>query len=148
MRRTSVKLEEVMPIIKEQLALGKNVKFTPKGTSMRPMLIGERDQVVLSPLPGKLKKYDLPLYQRDDGAYVLHRISKVGDTYTCIGDNQYIYEPNVRHDQMIGLVTAFVHNGKRYKVTDISYRIYSVLWCNSRYLRRALGYIYRHIFRR
>ncbi len=148
MQKTSVKLDDIMPIMREQLARGQSVKFTPRGTSMQPMLVGDRDQVILSPLPEKLKKYDLPLYQRDDGAYVLHRIMKAGDTFTCIGDNQFVFEHFVRQDQMIGLVAEFVHNGKQYKVTDISYKIYRILWCNSRLLRRGLGYLYRHIFRK
>ena len=101
----SVQLEQLMPLIREQLAEGKTVRFSPRGVSMLPMLRQGIDSVVFSPLPEKLKKYDLPLYQRQNGQYVLHRIVKVGDTYTCIGDNQLAYEPELRHDQMIALVT-------------------------------------------
>ena len=57
-----VRLEMLMPLIREQLASGRNVQFKPKGTSMRPMLRQGIDSVILSPLPqGKLKKYDLHL---------------------------------------------------------------------------------------
>ena len=102
------RLESLMPLFKEKL---------------------------LSPLPKKLKKYDLPLYQRDNGQFVLHRIVKVGQTYTCIGDNQYIYETGVRHDQMIGLVTGFYRGEKFYKVNSLSHRLYRCLWHRSRWLR-------------
>lgn len=124
-----------MPLIRERLAKGVTVQFKPKGTSMRPMLRQGIDSVVLAPLPEKLKKYDLPLYQRDNGQYVLHRIVEVGDTYTCIGDNQYEYEHGVRHDQMIGLVTGFYRDQEYHSVTQLSHRLYRSLWHHSRKLR-------------
>ena len=125
-------LDLLMPLIKERLAVGQSVRFGPKGTSMLPMLRQGIDNVVLSPLPGKLKKYDLPLYQRENGQYVLHRIVKAGDTYTCIGDNQFILEPDVRHDQMIGVVTAFYRGKRRVSVTGLAYRLYCRFWHISR----------------
>lgn len=133
-----VPLDLLMPLIKERLAAGQPVRFSPKGTSMLPMLRQGIDKVVLSPLPEKLRKYDLPLYQRDNGAYVLHRIVKAGDTYTCIGDNQFILEPGVRSDQMIGVVTAFYRGTKRCAVTSGAYRLYCRLWHHSRFLRRCV----------
>lgn len=137
MSEINVRLDSIMPLIRERLAEGESVQFTPRGTSMLPMILGGRDQVVLSPLPEKLKKYDLPLYQRDDGQYVLHRIVKVGEDYTCIGDNQFLYEPHVRDDQMIALATGFVRKGKTYGMDSLSYKLYCRLWHGSRSLRRC-----------
>ena len=130
-------LDDMMPTIRQTLAQGKNVTFTPGGISMLPMLRPNKDSVTLSPLPRQLKKYDLPLYRRDNGQYVLHRVVKVGKTYTCIGDNQFYREPGLRHDQMIGIVTEFVRDGKRIPVTDLPYRLYSRFWHHSRLLRRC-----------
>ena len=62
-----VALEELMPLIRQQLEQGQPVKFSPQGTSMLPMLRQGRDSIVLSPVPAKLKKYDLPLYRRNNG---------------------------------------------------------------------------------
>ncbi len=132
MPETSVRLAQLLPLIQERLAEGESVQFTPHGTSMRPMLYGGRDQVVLSPLPEKLKKYDLPLYRRDDGHFILHRVVKADKTYTCIGDNQFVYEPGVRHDQMIAVTTGFYRKGKFCSVESFRYRMYSRLWCWSR----------------
>ena len=132
---TSKYLNDLMPLIRERLAGGQSVRFAPKGTSMLPMLRQGVDTVEISPLPEQLKKYDLPLYQRDNGQYVLHRIVRVGETYTCIGDNQFIFEPDVRQDQMIALVTAFVRDGKRIEVTDPRYQFYCRFWCASRPVR-------------
>ena len=133
---SSVSLDDIMPIIREQLALGESVKFSPRGISMLPMLRQGVDSIVLSTLPPRLKKYDIPLYQRENGSYVLHRIVSVqGDSYTLIGDNQFVYEKGISHSQCIGVVTAFYRGDKMYSVNDLSYRIYCVLWCGSRKLR-------------
>lgn len=141
-------LEQLLPAIQAQLTQGRKVKFYPKGTSMLPMLRPGRDFVILSPLPGKLKKYDLPLYRRDNGQFVLHRVTRVGDTYTCMGDNQFFSEEGLRHDQMIGLVTAFCRDNKEIPVTNIAYRLFCRLWHFSRPLRhfwrRGIGWIRRN----
>ena len=130
-----MRLEQVMPLMKEQLAAGKTVRFSPRGVSMLPMLRQGIDSVVLSPVPEKLRKYDLPLYQRDSGQYVLHRIVEVGDTYTCIGDNQFVLEPGLRHDQMIAVVTAFTRGQRLHQVTEPGYRLYCRFWHHTRSVR-------------
>ena len=130
------RLEDLMPLIQEQLDAGKTVRFSPRGISMLPMLRQGKDQVVLSPLPETLKKYDLPLYRRKDGQFVLHRIIAVGETYTCMGDNQFDPEPGLQRDQMIALVTSFRRNGRDIPVTDPVYRLYCRFWHYSRKLRR------------
>ena len=132
---TSVRLEQLLPLIQERLASGESVQFTPQGTSMRPTIYGGRDQVVLSPLPEKLKKYDLPLYRRDDGQFVLHRIVKVAETYSCIGDNQFILEEGVPQEWMIALTSGFVRKGKYYSVDSFGYRVYCRLWHWTRPIR-------------
>lgn len=128
-------LEELMPLIREQLSSGHSVQFSPKGTSMLPMLREGMDRVVLSPLPAELKKYDLPLYQRRDGKYVLHRIVGVGETYAMLGDNQFTREPGIRREQMIGVVTTFYRGKKVHSVNELPYRIYCRLWVHSRRFR-------------
>lgn len=128
-------LSQIMPLIREQLDSGRNVKISPKGTSMLPMIHQGRDSVTLSPLPDKLKKYDIPLYRRDNGQYVLHRVIKVDVTYTCMGDNQFDPEPGLRREQMIAVVTAFSRNGREHTVNEFPYLLYCRLWYHSRKVR-------------
>ena len=135
MRNNTIRLDELMPLIRERLAAGESVCFSPHGTSMLPMLKDGRDQVILSPLPSELKKYDLPLYRRENGQYVLHRIVKVKDDYTCMGDNQFVPEKGLRHDQMIAVVTSFIHKGREYSTVCMRYRMYCRFWCAVRPLR-------------
>lgn len=131
-----VTLEAMMPLIRERLAAGQSVRIYPRGTSMLPMLVEGRDSVVLSPLPERLKKYDLPLYQRKNGQFVLHRVVKVAETYTCLGDNQFALEDGLEHGQMIAVVSSFNRKGREHKVTDLGYRAYCVFWYHTRYFRR------------
>lgn len=133
-------LEQLLPLIEESIAKGNSVTFSPKGTSMLPMLRQGKDTVTLSPMPEKLKKYDLPLYRRDNGQFVLHRVVRTGETYTCIGDNQFEQECGVRQDQLIAVVSEFHREGKKYSVSGTAYRIYCTVWDYSRPLR--------HIWRR
>ena len=143
-----VQLDALMPVILEFLAEGNSVRLFPKGTSMLPMLRQGLDSVILSPKPINLQKYDLPLYQRDNGHYVLHRIIKTGETYACIGDNQFDLEYGVRTDQVIAVVTAFTRGSKEISVNSLTYQLYCRLWHYSRPLRRlwrrGVGWIRRH----
>lgn len=143
------RLNDLMPLIREQLAGSKTVRFSPNGTSMLPMLRQGLDSVTLAPLPEKLRKYDLPLYQRENGQYVLHRIVTVGENYTCMGDNQFVKEQGLRHDQMIAIVTGFSRGGREHSVTELPYRLYCRFWHYSRPLRRVwrggIGWLRRHL---
>ena len=130
-----VGMDELVPIFKEQLAAGKSVRFSPKGISMLPMLREGKDTVTLSAAPVRLKKYDIPLYQRNDGKYILHRIVAAGDDYTCVGDNQFVYEKGIRPDQIIAVVTAFSRAEKDHSVKELSYKFYCRFWHYTRALR-------------
>ena len=142
-------LDVMMPIIREQLSRECSVKLSPRGTSMLPMLRQGIDSVLLSPLPERLKKYDLPLYQRNDGSYILHRIVGVGEGYTCMGDNQFVVEYPVYHSQMIAVVTAFYRGDKKVSVDALGYRLYTRIWWHSRKWRqcwrRGIGWLRRHV---
>ena len=142
-------LDALMPLFREQLEAGQSVRFSPRGVSMLPMLRQGIDSVVLSPLPEKLKKYDLPLYQRQDGHYALHRIVAAGETYTCMGDNQFVPEPGLKQEQMIAVVTAFYRGHREIRVSNPGYRVYCRLWHYSRPLRRfwrrGMGFLRRRL---
>lgn len=125
-----------MPLVAERLAAGGKVRYLPfRGVSMMPMLRQGKDSVELSPLPEKLKKYDLPVYRRKDGQYVMHRVVDVKDDhYICLGDNTLVFETIYPH-QMIGVVSAFKRGDKRIEVDNWGYQLYCRLWRPTRPLR-------------
>lgn len=118
-----------MPLIRERLAAGQTVRYLPfRGVSMLPMLRQGKDSVELMPLPEKLKKYDLPVYQYPSGKYVMHRVVAVKeDHYVCLGDNTLEYE-TIYPAQMIGIVSAFKRGDKRIRVDSRGYRLYCRIW--------------------
>lgn len=145
MQERSVHMDDLIPLIRESLSLQQSVSFSPKGVSMLPMLRQGKDTVTLSAVNGQLKKYDIPLYRRDDGAYVLHRVVSAGKTYTCIGDNQFYFETGIRPDQIIAVVSGFTRGKKYRSVTSAGYRLYCRFWCGTRRMRWLLFRVKRKL---
>ena len=143
-KQISASLAEMMPLIKEALENGQSIRIYPYGISMLPMLRQGTDSVVLSGFE-KLKKYDIILYQRENGKYVLHRIVGVGDTYTCIGDNQFVFEKGISRGQIIAVCSSFTRGEKEYSAKAFVWRAYAVFWHYSRFTRRATRAIKRRI---
>lgn len=125
-----INLAEMLPLIEEVLANGGTFSLTVTGGSMYPFLTGGRDRVTLSPVPQRLRRNDLPLYRRSDGALVLHRIVKIGrdGTYAACGDHQWVPERGLRHEQMLALATQYVRKGRHLTDRNILYRLYRTLW--------------------
>lgn len=91
---------------------------TPIGTSMMPMIRQRVDTVKLVKPNRRLKKYDVILYQRKDGTYVLHRIIGVKkNSYILCGDNQFTKEYNVTDEMIIGVMDGF-YRGEVYVSND------------------------------
>ena len=98
---------------------------------MMPMLRQRRDLLIIERPRRPLRQYDVPLFKRDSGKYILHRILQVRpDGYVLCGDNQWRREYGVREEQIIGVLTAFVRDGREIQVTDRGYRLYVHLWCD------------------
>lgn len=110
--------------------------YTGTGASMLPMLRPRRDLLIIEPPRGPLRRYDVPLYRRATGKYILHRVVKVRpDGYVLCGDNQWRREYGVTDAQVIGVLTAFVRDGREVRVTDGRYRLYVRVWCGLYWLR-------------
>ena len=115
----------------EQLRKNGKLIYTNKGDSMMPLIRQDRDLLVIVPAQGRLKKYDVPLYRRDDGKYVLHRILKVRrEDYVICGDNRWKKEYGISDRHVIGVLSAVVRDGKELSVNDRRYRLYVHLWCD------------------
>ena len=115
----------------EQLAKNGKLIYTNRGDSMMPLIKQDRDLLIIKPVHGRLKKYDVPLYKRDSGQYVLHRILQVRKhDYVICGDNRWVKEYGIRDRHIIGVLTAVVRNGKEISVNDWKYRLYVHLWCD------------------
>lgn len=114
----------------EKILLEKGVFVsTTSGVSMMPMLRNRRDTIVVSPVNGRLKKYDVALYKRPDG-YVLHRVIKVlPDSYIIRGDNCICKEYGIKDSDVLGVLTEFYRGDKHIDMNKPLYKAYSVLIC-------------------
>ena len=138
-----VGVAEMVPIIKESLAAGNDVRLIVRGVSMHPLLENERDSVVISPAT-RVKKRDIALFERESGALVLHRVAKVRKKgFYCVGDNQVELEGPISHDRLLGVATVLVRNGKEISVKNVRYRLYAAVWTALRPIRRPVVAVLR-----
>lgn len=137
-------LEERQDI--EQLLLdGNTIQIKPRGYSMYPILVPDRDEAVIEPVDiEKLKRGDVVLYRRDpqvtNGILVLHRIVKCTEQgFYMVGDNQTKIEGPLRKDQIKGKMIGIVKNGKYLSVCNFWYRFLTMGWLWLRPLRPVIS---------
>ena len=125
-----VRLEELLPIIREKLDAGGQVTIPVTGTSMKPTLVAGRDSVTLTRLEGSPKRLDLPLYRRRNGQFVLHRIVSLepDGSFTCCGDHQWVREPGLRPEQIVGMVCQIERQDRVVSVRAPGHRLWVRLW--------------------
>ena len=93
--------------------------YRNESDSMFP-IIQPRDLLVIEAVKEPLKIGDVPLYKRDSGQYVLHRIVNIKNgKYTMKGDNRSIVEKGITDRHIIGVLTGIVRNGKTYSVESV-----------------------------
>ena len=114
----------------------------PSGPSMQPLLRMHRDAAVLVAPVFPLRKYDVILYRRKNGQYVLHRIIAVKeDGYVLCGDAQWRKEYPVTDDMVIGVMQGYFKDETYHACTSFGYRAYSVFRCAFRPLRALCFYV-------
>lgn len=128
MNTFKAEMAEIAPVIKEVVDGGGNFTLGVTGISMCPLFWENRDSVILSK-PDKIKKFDIILYKRSNGHFVLHRIVKIkNNIYSLCGDNQNVIEYPIYPEQVIAKVIGFIRKGKVYKTSDFIYKLYVFIW--------------------
>ena len=113
----------------------------PSGISMRPMIYGHRDAVLIKALKKAPKRYDLVMYLRPNGQGVIHRVIKRnGDKYIICGDNCWQLE-YVAPEQIKGIAAQFNRKGKWHTVDEFWYLVYVHLIVDFLFIKRPLYYI-------
>lgn len=125
--------------------------YTNTGDSMMPLLRQHRDLLVILPKPaGRLKRLDVPLYKRDNGKYILHRVLWVRkNDYVICGDNQWYPECGIEDHHIIGILDAVIRDGKTIPLRETpehpkvswKYKLYVHLWCDFYLLRAPIIFI-------
>ncbi len=123
--------------IEEELERQQQCVFQTVGDSMEPLLHSRKSTVVIEKPQVALKKYDVVLYRRPAGEYVLHRIVKVrARDYLICGDNR-IYAESVPGEWILGVMTGVYpdESGRFLSCQDAAYRKY-LQWIPVRYAVR------------
>lgn len=145
---TKIHFKDIEHIIRETLDMGKTFKISPNGGSMLPLIVQGRDNVYIKKPEGRLRKYDIAFFKRDDGHFVLHRVIKVKkDSYIMCGDNQWMPEKGIKDRNIIGVVCKLECNGKNIDVDDNEYKKYVFWRVNTRVVRNFKN-IFIHFFKK
>lgn len=141
-----------MATFEEELNRTGHLIYSNVGDSMLPLIRQGRDLLVIEKTHGaRLNKYDIPLYKRDSGQYVLHRILKVRENdYVICGDNRYNKEYGITDRHIIGVLIKVIRDGRELDFHSFRYRAYMFLWCGlfpvrafvlrvKHYLKRLFG---------
>ncbi len=120
----------------EQLALHGEIVYRNSGDSMNPFIVQGRDMLVIRRYGGKLRKYDVPLYKRSTGQYVLHRVHRVArDGYVLCGDNRISLERGVTDDMILGVLHSVVREGREISLDTFRYKLYCFYVCDLFFIR-------------
>ena len=117
--------------------------YTNVGVSMMPLLRQHRDIIEIhrKDPTSRCKRYDVVLYKQGD-KYVLHRVLKVRTKdYIICGDNNIWREYGITDDQILGILTRVIRDGKSIYPTDWQYRLYVHLWCDFYHVRVTILYL-------
>lgn len=117
--------------------------YTNVGISMLPLLRQRRDIIeIRRKAPAtRCKRYDTVLYKHGD-KYILHRILKVRpNDYVICGDHNIWCEYGITDNQILGVMTRVIRDGKSIYPSDWKYKIYVHLWCDLYPIRAAILYV-------
>ena len=116
--------EIIQSSIEKELETRGWLTFTFRGVSMMPLLRQGRDLVTIRTIDRRLAEKEVALYKRDSGQLVLHKVIEVYENgYGIRGDNTFGIE-KVRDDQILGILTEVIRDGKTISVTDPAYLKY------------------------
>jgi hypothetical protein len=113
------------------------LSFTPGGNSMWPIIKNKKATVIIVPAEGRLKKYDVAFYRRENGQPVLHRVLRVNeDSYDMCGDSQLSIEKSVKNDTVFGVLKGYYKGEKFIDCNkNISYKTAVRIWSGSLWIR-------------
>lgn len=159
-RKIHTALKEVEEVMLSKLREGGSVTFSPKGTSMLPMLHSGTDSVTLIKPPDKPRKGTVALFilkdEKGGRRYALHRLVRIkNDEYVFCGDNRISCDPPVKYEDILAVVSEFTRNGKKHGVKGFFYCVYKTFMLATVRIRpftnrfeRSVYSLWKRIFRK
>lgn len=123
-------VEEMLPVLTEAVDAGGSFPFKPSGSSMKPFIRPGIDsvRVVKAEI---INKYDIVLYRRNNGQFVLHRIMSISSE-GCVmcGDNQCSLETGITKDMILAKVSEIYRRNKKVRCSSKLYMACVHIWCD------------------
>ena len=121
-------MSELGPVIEEVIHFNGKIRLTVTGMSMYPLLRNRLDSVLLKKVTD-VRKYDIILYTRPDGSYVLHRAVKIKENAVdIIGDGESRIEENVSKEKIIAVVEQIKRGKRIININSFLYKLYCRIW--------------------
>lgn len=141
------RMESLSPLISEIVSAGGTVEITVTGNSMWPMLLHRKSKVRVARAEN-IKIGDIPLYKRENGDYILHRIVDRDESgYVCSGDHQWQLERGITDEMIICVVTDFKRRNKWTSCENKAYKLYRSVWSALRPTRHIIDALKKRIKR-
>ena len=129
---------DLMPLMEEMLAQGKEISLGATGSSMWP-LIRHGDDVRLAPVVESEYHRGMVLLFRNGGNVRLHRLARVEDDgLFFLGDGMLAGEGPIATDAVIAQVVAVRHNGHWRRLDRGWWHCLGLIWLALRLVRRPL----------
>jgi len=125
-----VKAAELFNLTSEIIEKGGSAWITVTGMSMYPFLKEGRDSVELSRASFEdIKRGDIVLIRRANGAFVLHRVlKKKKDCFFIIGDAQQWVEGPLLPEQLQTVVTKIKRRGRVISCDNPLLKVFVFVW--------------------
>ena len=135
--------------IEEYLKEHNTLTYSNKGISMLPLLRQGKDLFIVEKKgPERCKSGDVLLFRRGDD-YVLHRVIRVREKdYVLLGDNSVKPETGVTDEDVLGIMTGFIRNGKTHSIQEPLYRAYSAVILRTTHVRVLFKKVYLKLTRK
>ena len=137
-RTIKLSVEEWSKLAKEGAALP--ITTTLKWYSMEPLIRAYKDPVTFIPMNRDPIPGDVVLFERQDGAFVCHRVYKIldnGETILTWGDNAENPDTPIPRTSVLGLAVALEKDGKHYELDSDEQRQKGLKWLENKWKRPA-----------
>lgn len=141
--------DQLFPLISELLAANKTIRLKVRGNSMYPFIRSDLDDITLEYITFEsVKKGDIVLIKRRNGAYVLHRVCKITEReFYMLGDAQQNQEGPLYPEQLLAKGVSIVRNGRELRCDAWGMWLAAWIWLLARPVRPFLFKAYKKVRR-
>ncbi|MDD2512138.1 MAG: hypothetical protein PHH64_06420 [Proteiniphilum sp.] len=144
MKRICVSNPLFFGIVKEEIATGRAIRIKTKGVSMRPFIVGGKDELILRQADDhSFHRGAILLAELGEQRQVAHRVCRIeGEEITLRGDGSLQLTEVCGRGDVIAEVVAVVRKGKMVEKGSSCWNRYRYLWPSSPFMRKVALKIY------